>query len=83
MDRIELCGTETEVYKKIQKLGFNNNDEIERILMFLKSNSDLLAVDEKIEKITVVPESPHGVFGFIIMRNNLYLCIVQSVELSF
>lgn len=81
MDRIEICGTETEVYEKIHKLGFNSNDEIERILVFLKSNSDLLAVDEKIEKRTVVPETPHGAFGFIIMRNNLYVNLKTSTLL--
>lgn len=81
MEKIELYGSENEVYNKIASLGLNNVCDAEQIITFLKYNDDLLFSDEKIETSTEIPKSSPGMMSMVIMRKNLYVNLKISTIL--
>lgn len=81
MDRIELCGSSDEVYKRIASIGLSNTRDAEQIITFLKHNGDLLCSDEKIESIMEMPESSPGMMSMVVMRKNLYVNLKVSTIL--
>ena len=81
MERIELCGSADEVYKKIASFGLNNMCDAEQIITFLKYNGDLLCSNEKIETRIETPKSSPEMMNMLIMRKNLYVNLKVSTIL--
>lgn len=81
MRKIELCGSQNEVYKKIANLGLNNSCDAEQIVTFLEHNKELLCSDEKIETSMEIPKSSPSMMSMVIMRKNLYVNLKVSTIL--
>lgn len=81
MNRLQINGFENDVYREIANLGFNSIDNAEKIVSFLRYNSNILSNDEFVEIKLIEPKTNPGMLGLIIMEKNLYINVKLSTLL--
>lgn len=81
MEKIEVYGSENEVYNQIANLGLNNTCDAEQIVTFLEHNKELLCSDEKIETSMEISKSSPDMMSMVFMKKNLYVNLKVSTIL--
>lgn len=75
---IELKGNENALLEEFAYLGFNDKNDVKKIIKYISNNSQMLDKTEVIKIETKFPNIPQGMLGLMIMENEYYISLKYS-----